>query len=111
MKTKASPPPETTARKYIVVWLVLLVLAGVSFGQAYANLGVFNTAISLTLAVVQMLLVVLFFMHVRHEKPLTWIFVAAGVIWLAIMFNLTLSDYLTRRAPIHQILKNRVGTE
>jgi len=30
------------------------------------------------------------------RAPVTWVFVAAGFIWLAIMIDLTLSDYLTR---------------
>ena len=51
---------------------------------------------ALTIAVVKMLLVILFFMHVRYSSRLTWIFVAAGFIWLLIMLDLTLSDYLTR---------------
>jgi hypothetical protein len=35
-------------------------------------------------------------MHVHSSSPLTWLFVAAGFIWLLIMIDLTLSDYLTR---------------
>ncbi len=34
--------------------------------------------------------------HVRYSSRLTWLFVAAGFIWLLIMIDLTLSDYLTR---------------
>ncbi len=34
--------------------------------------------------------------HVRYNSRLTWLFVAAGFIWLLIMIDLTLSDYLTR---------------
>ena len=76
------------------------------------NLGLFNNVAALSIVVTQMLLIVLlvlFFMHVRHAGTLTWIFVAAGLIWLLIMFDLTLGDYLTRTGPIHQILHNRVG--
>ena len=43
-----------------------------------------------------MLLVILIFMHVRYSTRLTWLFVAAGFIWLLIMIDLTMSDYLTR---------------
>ena len=45
-----------------------------------------------------MLLVILFFMHVRYKPPLTWMFVAAGFIWLLIMIDLTLADYVSRSA-------------
>jgi hypothetical protein len=37
-------------------------------------------------------------MHVRYKPPLTWVFAAAGFIWLVIMIDLTLSDYMSRGA-------------
>ncbi|HSU56194.1 MAG TPA: oxidase, partial [Candidatus Dormibacteraeota bacterium] len=40
--------------------------------------------------------VILFFMHVRYNTRLTWVFVAAGFIWFLILVDLSLSDYLTR---------------
>jgi hypothetical protein len=36
-------------------------------------------------------------MHIRHSKPLLWIFVVAGFFWLGIMFVLALSDFMTRQ--------------
>ncbi len=94
---------------YFLVWAGLLALLGLTLGLAEANLGPGNPAAAVGIAFIQMLLVVLFFMHVREEQPLTWIFVAAGLIWLLIMFDFTLADYLIRPGPIHQILNNRVG--
>jgi hypothetical protein len=52
----------------------------------------------LTIALLKMLLVILIFMHVRYKPPLTWVFVAAGFIWLLLMVGLTLSDYTSRGA-------------
>jgi hypothetical protein len=43
-----------------------------------------------------MLLVVLFFMHVRYGSDLTKIVVAAGVLWLILLLAFTLTDYHTR---------------
>ena len=57
-----------------------------------------NAAAAFTIALLKMLLVILYCMHVRFKAPLTWIFVAAGFIWLMIMVDLTLSDYLSRGA-------------
>lgn len=88
---------------YIFVWLGLLALLLLTWAAAQLNLGPFNVVVALTIAVLKMLLVILFFMHVRGSSRLTWIFVAAGFIWLLIMIDLTLSDYLTRGAPIHTI--------
>jgi cytochrome c oxidase subunit 4 len=81
---------------FIRVWAALLLLLLLTWGLAQINLGRFNSVAALTIAVVKMLLVILYFMHVRYSPRLTWIFVMAGFIWLAIMIDLTLSDYLTR---------------
>ena len=42
------------------------------------------------------LLVVLYFMHVKYSSKLTWVFAGSGVLWLLILFALTLSDYVSR---------------
>jgi cytochrome c oxidase subunit 4 len=73
--------------------MVLLLL---TWGVAQFNLGAFNVIAALTIAVTKMLLVILYFMHVRYSERRTWIFVAAGFIWLLIMIDLTLGDYFTR---------------
>ena len=43
-----------------------------------------------------MLLVALFFMHVRHSMKLTKLVVVGGLLWLAILLLLTMTDYLSR---------------
>jgi cytochrome c oxidase subunit 4 len=86
----------TSAKTYIWIWAALMLLLLATWGVAQLNLGDWNVVVALTIAVTKMLLVILFFMHVRHSSRLTWIFVAAGFIWLLIMLDLTLSDYLTR---------------
>jgi cytochrome c oxidase subunit 4 len=89
---------STNAQKkiYLRVWIALLALLLLTWGLAECNLGPFNTVAALSISVTKMLLVVLFFMHGRYEKPLTWIFIIAGLVWFLIMVDLTLSDYLTR---------------
>ena len=85
-------PPKT----YLLIWAALMVLLFITWGVAKINLGPLNVVAALTVAVTKMLLVILYFMHVRYATRLTWLFVAAGFIWLLIMIDLTLSDYLTR---------------
>jgi cytochrome c oxidase subunit 4 len=55
-----------------------------------------NVVIALTIAVTKATLVVLYFMHVRYSAPLVWVIVASGLFWLAILFALTFSDYMSR---------------
>ena len=85
-----------SVRLYVTIFLTLLVLTGLTTGVAFIDLGAYNTVVALAIAVVKMLLVVLFFMHVRYSSGLTKIVVLAGFFWLAIMLALTLSDYVTR---------------
>jgi len=89
---------ETTIAKslYWKIWAALLVLLFATWGVAEFDLGQFNIVAAMSIAVVKMLLVILYFMHVRHSSRLTWLFVGAGFFWLAIMISLTMGDYLTR---------------
>jgi cytochrome c oxidase subunit IV len=81
---------------YLVVFLALMVLTATTTGVAYIDLGAFNTVVALVIAFIKMLLVVLFFMHVRWATGLTRILVLCGFFWLAIMITFTLGDELTR---------------
>lgn len=83
-------------RIYVAVWSGLVVLLGLTLGLASLDLRPFNLVVALGIATSKMLLIVLYFMHVRYSSRLTWVFVAAGFVWLLIFLELTLSDYLTR---------------
>jgi len=85
-------------KTYFTVWVLLLIFLLLTWGLAQLNLHQFNAAAALIIATIKMLLVILFFMHVRYKPPLTWVFAAAGFIWLVIMIDLTLSDYMSRGA-------------
>ena len=94
--------PVTT---YIAVFIALLFLTALTTKVAYIDLGTtaigkhhidWNTVAALAIATTKMLLVVLFFMHVKYSPTLTRLVVVAGFFWLAIMVALTLSDELAR---------------
>jgi cytochrome c oxidase subunit IV len=81
---------------YVRVYVALMLLLIATTLIDYVNLGVFNSVISLTIAVVKMALVMLIFMHVRYMNRHNWLYVGAGLLWLSILLALTLGDYLTR---------------
>ena len=85
-----------SVRTYTLVFLALIVLTGVTTAVAYIDLGPFSVVVALAIAVLKMLLVALFFMHLRHSTILTRIVVGGGLLWLAILIVLSLSDFLTR---------------
>ena len=85
-----------SVKTYAVVWIALLILTALTTGVSYIDLGRFNVFAALTIAVGKMLLVALFFMHVRHSKKLTKLVVLGGLLWLAILLFLTMADFATR---------------
>src|ERR1043165_2079690 len=100
----------TSRRTYALIWAALLFLLLATYIVSRFDLGALNIISALTIAVLKMLLVILFFMHVRHSTRLTWLFVIAGFVWLAIMIDLTLSDYSTR-GKLLRTTQNPLTTE
>ena len=85
-----------SVKTYAVIWGALLALTGITTAVAYIDLGAFSVVVALSIAVVKMLLVALFFMHVRHSTKLTKLVVTGGLVWFAILLALTMTDFLTR---------------
>jgi cytochrome c oxidase subunit IV len=81
---------------YVLVFLGLIVLTVVTTAVAFVDLGPFSVVVALAIACCKMLLVAMFFMHARHSTRLTKLVLVGGLMWLAILLLLTLSDYLTR---------------
>jgi cytochrome c oxidase subunit 4 len=86
-----------SVKTYLRVFVALLGLTLVTTGVAYVDLGgAWNIVAALTIAAAKTLAVALYFMHLRYSGRLTVLFAGAGVFWLAILFALTLSDYISR---------------
>jgi cytochrome c oxidase subunit 4 len=81
---------------YVKVLLALLVATGVTTAVSRVDLGAFSTVVALGIACAKMLLVALFFMHIRHSTKLTKLVVVGGLLWLAILLLLTMTDFATR---------------
>ena len=94
MSHPAHPVPSVFL--YVMIWLTLMVATGITVLAGYQDFGFLNTVIALSIAVTKATLVVLFFMGVRHNTPLTKVTVIAGFFWLFILFGLGMSDYVTR---------------
>jgi len=81
---------------YWTIFLTLIVLTGVTVGIARMDLGALNTPVALAIAGFKATLVILFFMGVKYNTPLTKVVAASGFLWLIILFGITMGDYLTR---------------
>ena len=77
-----------------VALIVLLILTAVGSALPLGDLT--HTVLAFGISVVKTLLIVLFFMEVYFQRGLVRVFVCAGVVWLSILFLLSLMDFLSR---------------
>src|SRR3954463_11223741 len=85
-----------SVKTYVFVFLGLIALTVLTTAVAFVDLGAFSVVAALGLATCKMLLVALFFMHVRHSTALTRLVVLGGMLWLIILLVMTLGDVATR---------------
>lgn len=83
-------------RIYVTILLALLVGTAATVGASFIDLGPMNPVIALAIAATKMILVVLFFMHVKYSTKLTKLTVGAGLFTFLVLVGMTLSDYWTR---------------
>src|SRR4026207_655228 len=84
-------------RVYVTIFLVLLVGTALTVWAAFQDFPwQLNTIVAMTIAITKATFVVLYFMHVRYSSRLVWLVFGSALFWLAILFALTFSDYLSR---------------
>ena len=95
-----SDPNENThidsVGTYVKMLLALLVATAVTTAVSRVDLGGFSVVVALGIASMKMVLVALFFMHIRHSTKLTRLVVLGGLLWLGILLLLTMTDFATR---------------
>ena len=84
-------------KTYLVIFAALLVLTLVTTEVAKIDLGKANVVVAMIIAGTKMMLVVLFFMHMKWSSHRIKVIPAAGLLWLWILIVLTLADYVSRR--------------
>ena len=83
-------------KTFTIVWLVLLVLTGITVWVAQYNLGAFNIWVALGIATLKSGLVVAYFMHMKYEEWLFKLALLAALAILAIFIGFTFFDVLYR---------------
>jgi cytochrome c oxidase subunit 4 len=95
-------------KAYLAVFGTLMILLFITVGAYFipfekiktgdhGDLGWVNTAVALVIATTKTLLVVLFFMHLRHSTRLTWVVASAGFVFLGIMILFFFTDFNSRK--------------
>ena len=91
---------------YLTIVLSLLVGTALTVWASYIDLGemhitkgltiFWNPVVALAIACTKMILVVLFFMHVKYSTKLTKLTVISGLFIFLGLIGMTLSDYVSR---------------
>ena len=83
-------------RTFILVWVALIILTGVTVGVAQFDFGAVNIWIALSVASLKSALVLLIFMHLRQESMLFKIGLLTMLVILVIFIGFTFTDVLYR---------------
>lgn len=83
-------------RIYFGVWAGLLALTVVTVAVSYVDMKNVTVLTAMLIATVKATLVLLYFMHIRFERPLYLGMILATLITYAIYIGLTFSDYWYR---------------
>jgi cytochrome c oxidase subunit IV len=83
-------------RTYVWVFVALAILTGLTAGVAHLDLGPFNVAAALIIALVKAGLVALFFMHLKQSRHLVLLIALLSLVWLSVLLLLSFADYATR---------------
>lgn len=86
----------TTNKTYVIVWITLMVLTAVTVYVSYINFGILNIVIALVVASIKASIVALYFMHLKFEDSITWVFALFPLSLLALLIAMTITDTFTR---------------
>ena len=83
-------------RTFILIWVALLILTGITVAVSRVDVGVLNIWVALGVASIKSSLVIFFFMHLRQESTLFKIGLMVMLAILAIFVGMTFFDVLYR---------------
>jgi cytochrome c oxidase subunit IV len=94
--------PEINPRRartlpFVVAWLILLVLGGVSLWVAFLSLGMWTPTAQFGIAALQTTVMFVLFMRLKEPPSLKWVFGISGFFWLLFLFGLSMTDYSNRQ--------------
>lgn len=88
---------RATSLPFVIAWLVMLVLLGVSAWTAFLGLGIWAPVVEFGIAAIQTALLFVLFMRLKASSSLVWVFAVSGFFWLLFLYGLTMTDYADRK--------------
>lgn len=102
-------PRRAQSLPFVIAWLILLVLAGISLFTAFLGMGVWGPVVQFGIAAVQAAIVFILFMRLKGPPSLRWVFAFTGFFWLMFLFGLSMTDYATRKGWPPTYMPTRPG--
>ena len=96
MSTHAEEQHHVPYKVYFIVWAALLVLTAVTVGVSYVDMKNVTVLTAMLIAATKSMLVLLYFMHIRFEKPMYSVMILAAMMTYGIFVALTFVDYVYR---------------
>jgi cytochrome c oxidase subunit 4 len=82
---------------YVLTWVGLMIFLALTFASSYLPMGPWNTVANTGISCAKAVLIALFFMHLRHAGALLRVAAVAGLLWLALLFGISWTDFATRQ--------------
>jgi cytochrome c oxidase subunit 4 len=79
-------------RVLLSVWGALVILTGITIGASRMDLGAIALWVALAIATVKASLVVLYFMHLRYDRPIYAVILIAALLLVLLFIGLALTD-------------------
>ncbi len=70
---------------FLKVLITLMILTVITVAVSRQDFGVMNIVVAMVIASIKALLVVLFFMHLKYENPVTWLYAGFPIVLLAVL--------------------------
>jgi cytochrome c oxidase subunit 4 len=96
MSTHAEEEHHVPYKVYFIVWGALLVLTAVTVGVSYVDMKNVTVLTAMLIAATKSMLVLLYFMHIRFEKPMYSAMILAAMLTYGTFVALTFVDYVYR---------------
>jgi cytochrome c oxidase subunit IV len=90
-------PKRARPRPFVVAWLIMIVLAGLSLWTAFLGLGHWAPIVQFGIAAIQTAILFILFMRLKGPPSLKWVFAFTGFFWLTFLYGLSMTDYSNRQ--------------
>jgi cytochrome c oxidase subunit 4 len=99
-KSHASVGHVVPLKLLVTIWGSLMVLTVLTVAAAHVDLSRINIWVALGIATVKAILVALYFMHLRYDKPFHAIVFVTAVVFVLLFVGIALTDTLAYRPDL-----------